>query len=266
MVNERARFDTGEVELSYMEWPGNAPPVLFLHGGVSGLAVWRNLLELRGSLRAYAYDSRGCFHSGRASQYSFVDLARDAIAFLDGVVQAPALLVGHSAGAMTSILVGAERPDLVRAMMLFDPPLFIHERCLGDFQPTFERMAKLSGLPVDELIRNGVAEAVAPSLSMADPGVFAGVVDGSYGEGLVMNEILSRVKCPIVLTHGQQLREREGWANSMISADDVARAKALLPTASFVEIPDSGHIPQTQNAPVARELLSKFLATTGSVS
>ena len=60
---ESRRFNTGEVELSYTEWPGESPPVVAIHG-LTNMRASR-FVEMRGQQRAYAYGHRGHGESGR---------------------------------------------------------------------------------------------------------------------------------------------------------------------------------------------------------
>jgi pimeloyl-ACP methyl ester carboxylesterase len=96
-MSESKSFNTGEVELSYTEWPGDSPPIVALHG-ISGTRS-NDFVDGRGSLCAYAYDHRGHGDSAHApGAYTFLNYGRDLVAFLRGVVREPALLIGHSLG------------------------------------------------------------------------------------------------------------------------------------------------------------------------
>jgi pimeloyl-ACP methyl ester carboxylesterase len=128
---ESKRYNTGEVELSYSEWPGYSPPILALHG-ISGTRSLQ-FLDNRGRQRGFAYDHRGHGDSGRTpGAYTFVNYGRDCVAFLRGVVKEPALLIGHSLGGMTALYAAAHAPELVRAAFLIDPPLYAPEGPLRD--------------------------------------------------------------------------------------------------------------------------------------
>lgn len=48
------------------------------------------------------------------------NLAADLIVTLDSLVTKPVILVGHSLGALTAILVAAQRPQLISALVLID--------------------------------------------------------------------------------------------------------------------------------------------------
>jgi pimeloyl-ACP methyl ester carboxylesterase len=80
--------------------------------------------------RVYELDHRGHGRGG----YRIVDFAADTIEFLRRRIERPAVLVGHSLGAMIAIAVAAEAPDLVRAAESAAPACRVqgpYERCGG---------------------------------------------------------------------------------------------------------------------------------------
>ena len=124
MLEERA-FDTGVVTLNYGEGPASGPPMVLLHGGSARWQGWEPvILALVDRWHLYAPDSRGHGKSGWGpSHYRLTDYAADTIALLGRCVGEPALLWGHAMGAMVALMVAAERPDLVRAVINSDAPL-----------------------------------------------------------------------------------------------------------------------------------------------
>jgi pimeloyl-ACP methyl ester carboxylesterase len=69
-------------------------------------------------------DARGHGRSSRIGGRFTVDrLAADAAGLLDALGVRGALVLGHSMGAVTAAALAADRPDLVRAVILEDPPL-----------------------------------------------------------------------------------------------------------------------------------------------
>ncbi len=101
-------------------------PVICLHG------IWDDgkyfaELALQGAFdgqQMYLFDLRGHGESDKPEAgYGLNNYTDDIVAFiterrLDNVV-----LVGHSLGALTSLLVAAELPDRIRAIVLEDPPI-----------------------------------------------------------------------------------------------------------------------------------------------
>jgi pimeloyl-ACP methyl ester carboxylesterase len=124
MLTER-QFDTGEVVINYAEGETVGPPLVMLHGATLN---WQSFMDLIPTLernwRVYACDLRGHGKSGRAATpHHHGNFVRDTVAFIDGRVVEPVVLAGFSLGGAIALGVAAVRPDLVRALILFDPPL-----------------------------------------------------------------------------------------------------------------------------------------------
>src|SRR5262245_31681431 len=126
MLTER-QAQTGEVSINYAEGPPNGRPVVVLHGGAARWQYGEALLRLLAERwHVYAPELRGHGHSGHvAGRYSLRDYARDIAAFLAEVVREPAVLYGHSLGGEIAVMVAAEHPTLVRALIVGDAPLTI---------------------------------------------------------------------------------------------------------------------------------------------
>jgi pimeloyl-ACP methyl ester carboxylesterase len=126
MLTEK-RFDTG-LTINYAEGPANGSPLVLLHGGT---ARWQELNPLINELEhhwhVYACDQRGHGKSDRAAAYRVVDFVPDTVAFIKQHIGAPTVLLGHSGGAIVTLGVASQIPELIRAVVLLDPPLFLHE-------------------------------------------------------------------------------------------------------------------------------------------
>jgi pimeloyl-ACP methyl ester carboxylesterase len=107
---------------------GSGPAVVLLHGiGRSG-DVWKHVVSgLQGETRVVALDLLGFGASPKPTwpRYDSDDHARAVIATIEKLrLQKPAILVGHSMGALVSARVARLRPDLARHLVLYEMPLY----------------------------------------------------------------------------------------------------------------------------------------------
>ncbi|RKT89233.1 Pimeloyl-ACP methyl ester carboxylesterase [Saccharopolyspora antimicrobica] len=112
---------------NYGEGPDNGPPLVLVHGQGSQWEDHAKVLpELVQRYHVYAVDVAGHGQSGRlgAQDYTNANVGALIAAFLDAVVGEPAIVSGHSSGALLALWLAANRPELVRGLLLEDPPLF----------------------------------------------------------------------------------------------------------------------------------------------
>ncbi|HKY50460.1 MAG TPA: alpha/beta hydrolase [Candidatus Limnocylindria bacterium] len=123
----RARTLKGEPKLSYYDSGGGIagePPILLIHASLYRSEDWENIFpRLATRYRVVAYDQRGHGRSERASTYDLRAFADDALRMLRDVVKSPAVVIGHSLGALAALVAAGDAPELVRALVLEDPPL-----------------------------------------------------------------------------------------------------------------------------------------------
>jgi len=261
-------FDTGELTLNYFEGGAmDAPPLVLLHGLTAQWRGWYPMFpELTSRWHVYAPDMRGHGKSGRApdNRYRNVDYARDAIAFLQHIGE-PVVLMGHSLGAMVSIVTASEFPAGVSAVVLLDPPLFTARgsvRLHADSTHWFELVASImKDSPSYETVvtRLGTimpAETAAQTASFI-AGVAAGTVETALRDelwqGVDVPRALQSIECPVILIHGD-------WENGAAMRDeDIAFFKANCPSAIVVGIPNATHnIPQ-EHPDIVFQQMKEFL-------
>ena len=109
-------------ELVYWTWAGAGPPTLLLHG-IGNYGRYWDLFAgaIAGRLPLIAPDARGHGESGRPAEgYAPADFAADALAVLDRLDIARAVVVGHSMGGLHSITLAARHPERVQALVIVD--------------------------------------------------------------------------------------------------------------------------------------------------
>jgi pimeloyl-ACP methyl ester carboxylesterase len=280
-------FETGTVRLNYAEGPASGPPLVLLHGGS---ARWQAALPLIPDMAAdwhiYAPDLRGHGGSGwTPGQYKMEDYAADVVAFLACVVRAPAVLFGHSLGGQVAIMVAAQHPALVRALILADPPFdrALLRAHIQANRPMTERWRDLAG--PDRSVAEIVAAlqqspVVAPGATAARPAVEVFGADHPWfpwmAENLYHNDptmltaviefdamhaafdaerLFPQITCPVLIL------QADPQAGGALSDAEVARALALLPQAKHVQLTGVSHVLHNeQKAPVLAAMRS-FLAT-----
>ncbi|WP_397413711.1 alpha/beta fold hydrolase [Phenylobacterium sp.] len=128
-------------EMAGLAFGAEGPPeVVFCHANGFNARTYRSILApLASELRVLAVDMRGHGAStlpaepeAHAGWYGFRD---DLIALIDTVAVGPVVLAGHSMGGTTCLLTSEARPDLVRALALFDPVIFDAARAAQDERP-----------------------------------------------------------------------------------------------------------------------------------
>jgi pimeloyl-ACP methyl ester carboxylesterase len=111
----------GAPHVSALVW-GDAPPQLvFVHGGMQNAHTW-DTVNMALGLPAIAVDMPGHGHSAwrEDGQYTPPELARDVAAAVEQLAPEAALVVGMSLGGLTSMVLAARRPDLVRNLLMVD--------------------------------------------------------------------------------------------------------------------------------------------------
>ncbi len=102
----------------------DAPPVLLLHSASANLREFAFSLAPRiaAFARSVSVDRPGLGFSGRPRGAERLGVqAAFAAAVLERTVRAPAVIVGHSFGGAVALRLALERPELVRALVLFAP-------------------------------------------------------------------------------------------------------------------------------------------------
>lgn len=268
---KESSFNTGTTEINFAEGPHPGPPLVLLHG-LPG--HWQEFLPIMPTLsllwHTYALDFRGQGKSGRVpGQYLSKYYGVDVEQFLRQQLNEPAILFGLSAGGAVALAVAATCPELVRAIVVGDPPIDMDELVAWmtseGFKYWFSALRELAGLdlsimalsrriadiPVqvpgqDTRIRYGDSPGVdaiqiqqlAITLSHMDPGVLEYHAEGrarEFLEGFDLDQILARITCPVLFLQGNPS------LGGMMTNEVVKHVQSILPNAMHVLIETAGH-------------------------
>lgn len=252
MVLRERMLSIGTVAVNCAVASASGPPLLLLHGVTSRWQTWLPVmpsLALRWQL--HALDLRGHGASGRMpGAYRINDYADDVVAALQREIGAPTVIVGHSLGAIIATAVAARVPELVRAVVLEDPPLaaFRHEQlrersehagfvalrdlARGNLSPDDMLTALSARRP--ELDRAGV-RAWATAIGALDPDVLTLIVEDRAKVGYEQDDCLRRISAPTLLLQG------EPSLGGALIDEDALRAVDLLKQGTYVKLPHVGH-------------------------
>jgi pimeloyl-ACP methyl ester carboxylesterase len=154
------RFRTqGGPSIHVLDWGGQGPPAVLLHGGSLTARTWDYVaIALRADFRLVALDMRGHGASDWASDYSIESHATDLTAVIDGLGIERTRIVGMSLGGMVACEFALRHPDRTESLAMVDVtsrPVFAATARMRTFMTNFRGAAT-----VDEVVE--MALAVSP--------------------------------------------------------------------------------------------------------
>lgn len=112
------------VHIHYTRTGGNKPPVILLHGFQTAGITWLRTAQALADYDVIMPDFRGHgLSSGIEHGFSAEILTEDIAALMRALHLDKAFVVGHSMGGEIAGRLAAAHPELVRAVVLVDPPL-----------------------------------------------------------------------------------------------------------------------------------------------
>lgn len=235
------------VELAYEE-RGDGVPVLLIHG--TGGAEWDPLPDMLAGENRVIYYHRRSF--GPSAHPPLADLprhTRDAAALLETLDAGPAIVVGHSMGGIVAIDLTIRRPDLVRALVVAEPPLHftLHpsESMLQELGHAMELRATRGDEPAAEYFMRWATtttdggcgfDLTPPDVRarlLANSSAIVKELEGGTGDYITMEE-LGAIGCPVTCLVGEiTLPEYQQAAERIAAAN---------PAVELVSVPGAGHV------------------------
>src|SRR5919204_3608889 len=256
----RARTLKGDPKLAHYDSGGGVagePPIVLLHQSLARSEDWENVFpRLATRYRALAYDARGHGKSGRAPDYSLRAFADDALRMLREIAKEPAVLIGHSLGALAALVAAGDQPELVRGLVLEDPALgypkpwdtaryaVLRDGIASGDPAVLAKAASKQPLPspgprgertYGELRGFYAAERVVTYFRDVDPAFIDYRTSGDDATAAIVADAIAKISAPVLVLAGEP---RLGGA-----VDDASEWKLKkLRSVTVKRFPGSGHL------------------------
>jgi 3-oxoadipate enol-lactonase len=244
----------------------DGPALVFSNSLGTDLRIWDALLpNLPAGLRIIRYDKRGHGLSDCPAQpWGMADHVADLAGILDALGVTGATVCGLSVGGMIAQGLAAERPDLVRAMILCDTGARIGSPELWDTRIATARREGISAMAnaIMELWFTKAFRESDPSFTLWRNMLIRTTVAGYAGTSAAIRdtdliESTSRLRLPCLAVCGAE--------DGATPPDLVRETAALIPGSRFELIRAAGHLPCIEQPEVLGQLISAFLKDIGHV-
>ena len=259
-------------DVPFFREAGSGEAVVCLHSNASASAQWRPLMDrLSSQFRIFAPDSLGAGKSPAWPAIRSVSLS-DEVALLVPVFAlagSPLSLVGHSYGGAVALMSALAHPQLVRALVLYEPTLFslLEEEAPGQAAANEIREVAADAAAaidankpsaaaarfIDYWMGNGSWDAMPESRQAVVAASMSNV--GGWAQALFGNrtplQAFRELKIPVLYMVG---------AKSPSSSRGVARLLTeVLPNVTKIEFPELGHMGPITHPDLVNEAIAEFL-------
>lgn len=272
------------ITLHYVEM-GKGTPVIFVHGSLSDGGYWADQIgPFAEHYRAIAYSRRYNYPNINPafSGYSAVVDAEDLAAFIHELHLGKVVVIGHSYGALTALFLAVKHPELVRALVLAEPPaVSLLAQMPGDKaqvgKAMFEDIQRRMVAPMQQAFRRGdrdVGIAAFIDYVFNDVHAWDEMSESARQEtlrnahewdvmmttGILFPDIepttIRKITAPVLLLSGAKSYPFLG-----LITEELAR---LLPNREAIVLPDAGHQMWYQAPDVCRKDVEAFLVRMAS--
>lgn len=262
------------VELHYIE-RGQGEPLILLHGGQGDYRSWSAQVEaLSPHHRVISYSRRYNYPNDNpltAKYRTAYTEAEDLAAFIRHLRLERVHFVGTSAGALTALVLATQHPEIVRSLVLAEPPILRWAKEDGQGETLYREFMTTNWEPaatafkagddqgamrilVDTFGGAGRFDRLSPearSVAMQNSRFFKASTASSDPFPALSKEKVKRLKMPILIISGENTLK----INKFINAELVR----LLPKAENAIIPQAGHGSARENPQAFNEAVLKFL-------
>jgi len=263
------------VELHYIE-QGQGEPIILLHGGQGDYRSWEPLMKvLSPQFRVISYSRRYNYPNNNpltAKYHSAYTEADDLAAFIRQLRLGRVHLVGTSMGAFTALVLAVKHPEMVRSLVLAEPPVHQWVRDTPDGVAAYRQFMTTIQGPARAAFKAG--DDKGAMRFFVDGIIGTGRFDSLPAEGLaavmqnsrffrantlssdpypnLSKDKVRQLRIPILIITGENTIRVHKLVN-----DELAR---LQPRAERAIIPKAGHGSSRDNPQAFNEAVLKFFA------
>lgn len=258
---------------------GSGPPVLLVHGILSSIYTWRDLLPLlTRQHEVVALDLPGFGASDQPADLSGEVYPTVLLRLMERLAIPRAAIVGHSLGGAAASVLAAQHPERVERLVLIAPAGF---NFAVEQQPWLLRAVAwppvgelLERLPVRRaLVRVGLRQVVFEDALVTDeqveeywaplarPGAIASLralLASNRALAARFPALAAQVRAPTLIVWGRE----DAW----IPVSDADRFLAAIPGARKVVLERCAHLPQEEQPEEVARLVLEFLDAARSAS
>ncbi len=253
--------------LNYVEGPPSGPPLVLIHGIASRWQVFLPILPaLCARWHVFALDLRGHGSSSRIpDSYILKSYVSDVAAFVTSASAEPCILLGHSMGGATALLVAGTIPNRVAGVIAGDTPLLANQdqasRRLKRLVAHLRLLRPLAGRHISEILdrlpeATLARQTLTEAIFQTDPEVFDFVSRRGlqeFGTGIDWEDTLTAVVCPVLMLQANPAR------GGFTTAEDVEFGLSVFSNVKHMSLEQVGHDLGLLTANTA-ELLAAVLA------
>jgi pimeloyl-ACP methyl ester carboxylesterase len=264
------------VELHYIE-EGQGEPIILLHGGMGDYRSWEPQIKAFSQhYRVISYSRRYNYPNNNpltAKNHSAYVEAGDLAAFIRKLELGRVHLVGTSYGAFTALVLAVEHPELVRSLVLAEPPVHQWLRDIPDgaavytefmttvWEPAAKAFTEENARGAMRILSNAFSgtqafDSLPPervAAIMQNSGAMKALTLSSDPFPALPKDKVGRLSVSILIITGQNTIRIHKLVN-----EELAR---ILPKAERATIPQAGHGSARKNPQAFNEAVLKFLVS-----
>lgn len=266
---------------------GEGQPLVLVHGSAGDYRTMQMQQDAFGQqYRTIAYSRRYHWPNNPIApdaDYSMTEQLEDLESLVDTMDVAPAHFVGHSYGAVLCLLLAMKRPELVRTLVLAEPP--VYRLFISNTPRPVELLKLLFTRPrtAAAVIKFG-ATGLGPATSLAEKGNTAAAMQ-KFGEAVLGQEFYDGLSAERLAQVQANTIRAEFTGSGMVALDEnlirqlqqpvllingarspalfhrlADRLEEMLPSIERIEISDASHIMHEDNPTAYNAAVLSFLA------